>query len=115
MIGCNIFIIFILYVIKFLAPEDLAPPTAVSLTSTSVTLSWSAPATPNGVLTGYTVERWTDNSSVLLQTLSASLRSYVDEGTPLHPYTLYRYRISASTGSYITRACCRMFSREIFQ
>lgn len=84
----------------FSAPEGLSPPKVVSLTSTSVHITWEEPTTPNGILTKYTIEKWVDNfTAIVLQTVAPdSPKSYYDEGAQLQPYTDYLYRISATTG-----------------
>lgn len=77
-------------------------PTSLSFsgqTTSSITISWSAPS-GNGVITGYKVERSTDNSSwsTVIADTGSSTTSYTNN-SGLSSGTLYYYRISAINAS----------------
>ena len=73
-------------------------PTSLNFTSTGTTwvqLNWSPPATPNGLISYYTVVLNSTSSSVTLNTSSDS--NWLN-ATDLVPCTLYTFAVSATTG-----------------
>ena len=76
-------------------PQNLGAPTARNLSSTSLAISWQPPATPNGIVTSYTLQL--KNGS----TWSTVFRGYALEYTQtgLIPYTNYYYKVVATNGA----------------
>ena len=79
--------------------QGLAPPLLVPLNATAVTVTWSAPSQPNGVITQYQIHRR------LLGVVSSETIQYVGATTTfaftnlgLQPYTSYQYRIVVING-----------------
>ena len=80
-------------------PVPTSPPLNLSLvasTSTSVTLSWAPPPTPNqnGVITGYTIQVFS-SQQVLLRVINASSNGSMVEA--LRSDTTYLFRVAAMT------------------
>ena len=71
------------------APQGLSAPAALALTSSSVDVSWSAPASPNGILSSYIVYRNASQVAVL----PAIATNFVDSNLTSH--TVYSYTIEA--------------------
>ena len=69
------------------APDEQAPPTASSLQSTAIELTWLSPEAPNGVILGYRLYRNGSNIANVTDT------TYIDEG--LTPNTYYSYFIES--------------------
>jgi hypothetical protein len=46
-------------------PAQVAPPSLISVSSTSIVISWSVPGLPNGRLTNYTIVQTSPESSVV--------------------------------------------------
>lgn len=87
------------------APQGVTPPLVVSLTATSVSLSWVRPTTPNGIISRYDVVR---NGSVILSTV---LTAFND--TALRPFTAYSYSITAcSVGGCTVSSLATAVTRE---
>ncbi|XP_078675414.1 usherin-like isoform X2 [Branchiostoma floridae x Branchiostoma belcheri] len=80
-------------------PGSFAPPSLSSQTPTSVTIRWSEPASPNGILRLYTLQRRLKGSSaapdVVANFLPTQSRTYLDQSDTLQPYTTYEYRMLA--------------------
>ncbi len=78
-------------------PEGLDMPETRNLTSTSVAVSWSAPARPNGAITSYVLRRGNDSfpniSRVIFQGVSTSFNDM-----DLVADTLYFYTVEAVNG-----------------
>ena len=70
-------------------PEGIPRPSLTAESSSEVRVSWNDPATPNGVITEYRVER---NGSVIRSTLD---RLFIDSN--LMPFTYYAYSITVCT------------------
>lgn len=81
------------------APEDA--PFNVRIegnTPSSVLVSWSAPLTPNGIITSYTLYiNYTDTSAVEVMRSNSASTSYTVMG--LEPYQQVSVRVSASTAA----------------
>ncbi len=82
------------------APQGQSAPVLDETTPHSITVSWSPPTMPNGIITRYEVERRLSNSPstnsldfVLVFNTSALL--FTDSDASLHPSTSYDYRVSA--------------------
>eukprot|EP00041_Stephanoeca_diplocostata_P035384 m.1247026 g.1247026 ORF g.1247026 m.1247026 type:complete len:1791 (-) comp24689_c0_seq2:25-5397(-) len=73
------------------APTGLTAPIATPLNATAIRVSWSPPASPNGVVSGYSVLR---NGTRICCSGDDGMAT-VDTG--LDPYTLYAYSVAAST------------------
>ncbi len=81
------------------APGD--PPQnfqAGMIASTQVSLSWSRPRTPNGVITHYTVtySNETTNNSTMVEYVE-TVTGYIVDG--LNEFTAYRFTVSATTSA----------------
>lgn len=78
-------------------PEEMPPPSLTSLTPTSVLITWSKPAKPNGLIDEYILERRSSethsNPVVISQVLPSTDMSFVDESVELTPFTTYQYRL----------------------
>ena len=79
------------------APSSIQPPTAMSITTTSVLLVWQAPSEPNGVITGYYIYRSNIAASGEITGLS-----YTDSS--LDPYTDYDYIVEGCTSAGCTNS-----------
>lgn len=96
---------FVIAVTSEAAPQGQLAPTLNEISPRSVSVSWSSPTTPNGIIMRYEVERRliTSSSSSLTFVLvfSGSALSFTDSDASLRPDTSYEYRISAinSVGS----------------
>ena len=86
------------------APIGLGPPSLVSTGPGSVTVKWTSPSEPNGVILRYLVIRRVRSSTDLERGLlvdivdgssGSTLFSFVDSGRDLAPYTTYDYSITA--------------------
>jgi hypothetical protein len=76
--------------------EGVMPPEVVSLTPTSVQLSWVEPQLPNGVIVEYVIERRYNVTEpvVTVATISPSDdKVFIDDSRELSPYTVYEYRL----------------------
>uniref|UniRef100_W5NGL3 Usherin n=1 Tax=Lepisosteus oculatus TaxID=7918 RepID=W5NGL3_LEPOC len=81
-------------------PEDIPAPQLFSDSPTSVLLSWEPPLHPNGEVEHYTVERrvkGTQQISTVATVLADEPLTYLDNSVSLSPWTMYEYRIVAST------------------
>ena len=78
-------------------PEDAPTDVAVMNTSSSsVTISWSPPFAPNGIITHYTLYiNYTDGSGVSTTDTDSSATSYTLDG--LQPFQLVVVQVSANT------------------
>lgn len=86
----------------FLVPESILKPQAVTLTPTSVQLTWSPPQKPNGLISEYILERRLNNSQAIytiMTFLPTATLAFVDESSDLSPYTTYQYRIKVVNGA----------------
>jgi len=72
-------------------PEDIPQPIIFGVTSTSVTLNFSSPLTPNGVIVMYNIVR----DGITVATLASSDDLYTVSN--LAPYTIYAFHIEACT------------------
>ena len=86
------------------SPAGLIPPSLANLAGTTVRVSWSPPAQPNGIITRYEVSRRlvtdppaTDPpavAEVVFSSSDASNLAYTDDS--VRPATSYEYSVSAS-------------------
>lgn len=74
------------------APAGVDAPEARNISSTSIHLTWDAPAVANGVITRYLLNR--DGQEVHNQSADEEL-SFMDSG--LTPFTTYAYSVTACT------------------
>ena len=82
------------------APDVQPPPNATTLSSTSIQITWSAPAVPNGVLTHFQVllrESPFTGSGTVVFNVTAAERSVVVEG--LSPDTEYEFAVQSFTAA----------------
>lgn len=87
------------------APQGVTGPLVVSLSSTSVSVSWIRPATPNGILSRYNIIR---NGTFISSTI---FTTYND--TALQPFTVYSYSVAACTaGGCTTSSTATVVTRE---
>ncbi|XP_041351149.1 usherin-like [Gigantopelta aegis] len=100
------------------APDGIAAPVLKSPTPASVEVRWSKPANPNGLLTGYSLERKitnTDNVELVASFPATAELAYIDESAALSPFTKYDYRIrvtnTAGTGAGAWGSVTTMSSR----
>lgn len=83
-----------------------SPPTnvvAVSLNATTISISWSGPAKPNGQITRFEIQyNAVGSSNVISNVLSAThipgLKTLIGS---LKPFTRYQFRIRAATGEMV--------------
>ena len=76
-------------------PEDIPAPAISDITSTSLTVTATPPATPNGELTSYVLYQ---NGTILLEeVLGGQDSAVVFSVSGLLPFTLYVYRIEVCT------------------
>nr|XP_004672060.2 usherin [Jaculus jaculus] len=79
------------------APSDMTPPLLKALGSSCISVKWSPPRKPNGIITSYLVYRrpaGTDKESLLFVWSEGSLE-FTDNTDTLRPFTPYEYRIRA--------------------
>ena len=72
-------------------PGGLKAPNVTVLSSTSVHLSWEPPALPNGIIIGYGLHQ-SGVPTVLFSGLGFNFTV-----TNLQPFTIYEFRVNAST------------------
>ena len=75
-------------------PQGVPAPTVTTIDSFSIDLSWTSPTKPNGIISGYNVNR--DGFPITTHMLSASTFNYVDS-ISLKPFTTHTYNIEACT------------------
>ncbi|XP_021347323.1 usherin-like [Mizuhopecten yessoensis] len=83
-------------------PAGFEPPTAISLTPTSVEIKWTAPLYPNGLVSAYELERLANGSENIYSirtVLPTSTMVYIDDAAELSPFTTYFYRVKAVNGA----------------
>ena len=68
---------------------------AEAANSTSISLSWTRPATPNGVITHYTLTYSTNGGDESMEMVPPTLTSFPVDN--LNEYTMYTFTLSAST------------------
>lgn len=85
----NILIIYEIFFLFYIAPEEQSPPVLSSRTSHSIQLSWSPPEQPNGVILLYKLYR----NSTLFASEPAFITTYNDTG--LKPITIYMYQVES--------------------
>ena len=90
------------------APQFLDPPTLEAVASDSVKTTWNPPTLPNGVILKYSIYRRLESSSsvvgLLINRVGGSVRSYINTGPELSPYTLYDYRVQAQNTEGMTNS-----------
>ena len=72
-----------MYFYIFTAPEGVDSPTITIVSETALRVSWMAPLTPNGKITGYNIHI----NGEVIETNMVTPGSYVVTG--LQPYTVY--------------------------
>ena len=80
-------------------PLNQSPPMLVANTNTTVSVSWTAPNDPNGIITSYEVERRLSGMSTFLAPFNGLLMQFLDSGPILRPATMYEYRVTARNGA----------------
>lgn len=82
------------------APAVQTPPSVVAINSTSLLISWSPPAQPNGIITVYEVYQrdlpFTGDGTVIGSFLSSVLSVTVVD---LQPFTAYEFSVIAYTSA----------------
>ena len=80
-------------------PQGQSPPRLTANTNITVSISWSSPSTPNGIITSYELERRQvlgDGSRGSFMSIFSDLASeFLDSDTLLRPAMVYEYRVSA--------------------
>eukprot|EP00038_Savillea_parva_P008036 m.174227 g.174227 ORF g.174227 m.174227 type:complete len:1619 (+) comp13802_c0_seq1:40-4896(+) len=76
------------------APSVMDPASLTAVNSTAVSVAWSPPEVPNGILGRYRVRR--NGTLVCCDAGVVNTTAFVDTG--LSPYTVYSYTVSAGTG-----------------
>lgn len=93
-------------------PEGQSSPQLSSNADISVSISWSPPSTPNGIITSYAVERrqvFVDGSTSSFTTIfNGSVMAYLDSDTSLRPATSYEYRVSSGNIAGTTTSTVQM-------
>ena len=98
----------------YIAPENFAPPTVITINGRSLLISWEEPLLPNGIIINYTITRATLNSApIALVTLNNTVFNYTDQG--LRPFTNYNYTVIATTagGSTETDSSIGLTAQEL--
>lgn len=81
-------------------PAGVAPPTLTVLGPTTINISWTTPAQPNGVITQYQIRRRRLNqpfTEMIQHVGPASILSFPNSG--LFPFTSYEYRLRVTNGA----------------
>ena len=78
------------------APTNLTAP---AVTANSITLSWSRPDMPNGIVSVYSIQIYTLPSNITTFTLSPNAAVMFFTIGDLFPYTSYSVLVSASTSA----------------
>lgn len=88
-------------------------PNSISLNSTSIDLSWSEPAQPNGVIRRYEIFRYEQASNYLTPILSSSTHGTVfhTQINKLQPYTQYQFSVKACNPIGCTRHSYKVTAR----
>ena len=95
-------------------PQGQSPPILSANANISVRISWTAPSSPNGIITSYEVERrqilddGSRSSYISILNTSAVATEFLDSGSALRPATSYEYRISAANSVGRTTSEVRM-------
>ena len=95
-------------------PQGQGPPTVSANANISVRISWTAPSSPNGIITSYEVERrqilddGSRSSYISILNTSAIATEFLDSDAALRPATTYEYRISAANSVGRTTSEVRM-------
>lgn len=78
-------------------PTGQAPPTLTANEDTTVSVSWTAPSDPNGVITRYEVERrlMSDSANQFLLIFDQLSLEFLDDHPLLRPAMTYEYRVTA--------------------
>ena len=80
-------------------PQGQSPPQLAANANITVGVSWTAPSSPNGVITSYEVERRQilDDGSMgsYVSIFNALAMEFLDSDAALQPATSYEYRVSA--------------------
>ena len=76
-------------------PTGIETPTATAASTQSFALAWSAPATPNGVITAYIIRLYQLNQRPETINLASDLRSYVISRDYFQPYSQYTFSLLA--------------------
>ena len=78
-------------------PTGQGPPQLQATGPTTVVITWEPPASPNGVIQQYRIQRRLKNSfaEVLIATRDGETLSFTNNAPELQPYTEYEYRITA--------------------
>ena len=80
------------------APSGLYPPEVTAVSSTSLQVNWTEPATPNGVIANYSIfDTTSDGDRDSLLTTSASPGSLILSG--LEPFTEYGFVVEVCTAA----------------
>ena len=74
---------------------------SVDVTNTTITLNWTAPAVPNGVVTGYVI---TVTNGVTGEVFTVNTTDTELEATGLTPYTNYTFKEAAVNGAGVGHA-----------
>lgn len=94
-------------------PQGQGPPSLVAREWNVVEISWSGPATPNGILTQYEIDRKADNEVTAPQivcviTKAQKLKtSCINSGGSLRGYTVYFYRVRVRNSAGATTSAWR--------
>ena len=79
-----------------MASSPLSLSQSVDVTDTTVTLNWTAPAVPNGVVTSYVI---TVTNDVTREEFTVNTTDTELEVTGLTPYTNYTFTVAAVNGA----------------
>ncbi|XP_071962430.1 usherin-like isoform X2 [Antedon mediterranea] len=97
--GCTSSPNSVTYTTPAAAPSGQDPPTLLSETPTSIVITWEEPTNPNGVLTGYILERRHQGFAAITTVVSVNRDgpfTYVDQSAAISPFTTYEYRVVVS-------------------
>jgi len=86
-------------------PSGQAAPKLKALNSRSVKITWNAPESPNGIITGYRVLRRLEVEpgyapgfeELVFVSETPNDRFYIDSSSQLRPYTKYQYQVTTRT------------------
>ena len=95
------------------APSRARNVTVISVNATAVDITWSEPALANGIIRNYTVQVFTSDNTLLLETYPLDIADLTVTIFGLTHNTYYTFNVSAVTVtmgdpgsvSFITRPC----------
>lgn len=78
--------------------DNTAPPDAFTVTASSITVAWEAPANGGSAITRYQIQVWDDGAWMDLMSVGGSVTSYMHSGLPGATTRYYRVRATNAVG-----------------